>query len=173
MYRLRAPLLLVCCVVLAACHHATIDLGVTPSTETVHEPWANSWILGLVPPSIVETAGKCTSGVAKVETQRTFLNGLVGILTLGIYTPMEIKVTCAMGSSADAESPQADFTIDDEATAPRECSGVEAGRLGRTSLSALRNIRRPRCRRVFTVCSFISRICATSDPAMLWILPTV
>ena len=117
MYRLRAPLLLVCCLVFAACHHATIDMGVTPSTETIHEPWANSWIYGLVPPSSVETASKCTSGVAKVETQRTFLNGLVGILTLGIYTPMEIKVTCAMGGSADSESPQADFTIDNEATA--------------------------------------------------------
>ncbi len=92
-------------------------MGVTPSTETIHEPWANSWIYGLVPPSSVETASKCTSGVAKVETQRTFLNGLVGILTLGIYTPMEIKVTCAMGGSADSESPQADFTIDNEATA--------------------------------------------------------
>jgi hypothetical protein len=38
--------------------------------------------------------------VAKVETRHSFLNQLVGILTLGIYTPMHIKVTCAAGGSA-------------------------------------------------------------------------
>lgn len=117
MSRLRSPLLVVCCVVFAACHHATIDMGVTPSTETIHQQWANSWVLGLVPPNTVETASRCTSGVAKVETQRSFLNSLVGMLTLGIYTPMEIKVTCAMGGSADAGSPKSDFTIDTGATA--------------------------------------------------------
>jgi len=86
-------------------------MGVTPSTETIHEPWANSWILGLVPPSTIETAEKCTSGVSKVETQWSFLNGLVAILTLGIYTPMEIKVTCAAASSADSPE-QVDLSID-------------------------------------------------------------
>ena len=117
MCRIRFPLLVVCCVVFAACHHATIDMGVAPSTETIHQPWANSWIGGLVPPNTVETASKCTSGVAKVETQRSFLNLLVGILTIGIYTPMEIKVTCAIGGSADADLPQVDFTIDKDANA--------------------------------------------------------
>jgi hypothetical protein len=39
------------------------------------------------------------------------LNGLVGILTLGIYTPMEIKVTCA---AAGGDSPdQVDLSIED------------------------------------------------------------
>jgi Bor protein len=48
-----------------------------------------------VPPSTVSTAEKCPKGVAKVETQHTFLNQLVGALTLEIYTPMQIRVTCA------------------------------------------------------------------------------
>jgi hypothetical protein len=30
-----------------------------------------------------------------VETRLSFLNQLVGFLTLGIYTPMDIRVTCA------------------------------------------------------------------------------
>jgi hypothetical protein len=30
-----------------------------------------------------------------VETQQSFANQLVGILTLGIYTPMDIRATCA------------------------------------------------------------------------------
>ncbi len=103
------------CVALVACHHATIDTGLEPSLRTIHEPWANSWIAGLVPPNTVETAEKCASGVSRVETQRTFLNGLVGILTLGIYTPMEIKVTCA-ASSAAAMPDQADVSIGEGAS---------------------------------------------------------
>ena len=103
------------CVVVGACHHAVIDTGLTPSTQTIHEPWANSWIYGLVPPSKVETAEGCAAGVARVETQRTFLNGLVGLLTFGIYTPMEIKVTCAASSNGDAPE-QVDLSIEDGAS---------------------------------------------------------
>ena len=84
-------------IVLSGCYHATVETGVTPSTEVIDQPFASSWIYGLVPPKTVATAERCSNGVAKVETQHSFLNQLVGILTLGIYTPMAIKVTCAEG----------------------------------------------------------------------------
>jgi hypothetical protein len=80
------------------CYHATIETGVAPSTQTVSKGWASSWIYGLVPPSTVETTSKCPFGVAKVETQHTFPNLLVGFITLGIYTPMSIVATCAEGA---------------------------------------------------------------------------
>jgi hypothetical protein len=38
--------------------------------------------------------------VAKVETERSFLNGLVGAITWNIYTPMHVLVTCASGPVA-------------------------------------------------------------------------
>ena len=83
------------------CYHATVTTGATPSaTETIDQPFASSWIYGLVPPKTVEAAEKCSSGVAKVETRQSFVNGLVGALTFGIYTPMHIRVTCAARSSA-------------------------------------------------------------------------
>ena len=80
---------------LAGCYHATVETGLTPSPQTIEKKWASSWVYGLVPPSTVETQAKCANGVAKVETQLSFLNQLVGVLTLGIYTPMEITATCA------------------------------------------------------------------------------
>ncbi|HEV7839124.1 MAG TPA: Bor family protein [Gemmatimonadaceae bacterium] len=95
----RKSLPLLFCV-FAACYHATIDTGLTPSAQTIEKPWANGWILGLVPPSPIETAQKCPNGVAKIETQLSFANQLVNFLTLGIYTPMDIKVTCAQGRTA-------------------------------------------------------------------------
>ena len=83
-----------------ACYHATIDTGLTPSTQTIEKGWANGWVYGLVPPSPVETAQKCPNGVAKVDTQLSFANQLVSFLTFGIYTPMDIKVTCAVGRTS-------------------------------------------------------------------------
>jgi Bor protein len=80
---------------LAGCYHATVETGVTPSTVVIDRTFASSWIYGLVPPSITSTKAKCPNGVSKVETQHTFVNQLVGFLTLGIYTPMRITVTCA------------------------------------------------------------------------------
>jgi hypothetical protein len=89
---------------LGACFHATIETGLSPSTNVLEQKWASSWIYGLVPPKTVETASRCPDGVAKVETQLSFLNQVVHILTLGIYTPMDIRVTCAL--PAGTSTPQ-------------------------------------------------------------------
>ena len=43
-------------------------------------------------------AAKICSGaenVVKTETQQTFVNGLLGFITLGIYTPLEARVYCS------------------------------------------------------------------------------
>jgi hypothetical protein len=94
-----------------ACYHATIDMGVEPSNQVIEKSWAAGWIYGLVPPNTVEPASKCPHGVAKVETQLSFLNQLVSFLTLYIYTPMSIKVTCAAAKSADAAPATADLIV--------------------------------------------------------------
>ena len=98
----RIALLVLGALVSQGCYHAVIETGKPPAPETIDKPWATSLIFGLVPPSVTETAQKCPNGVSKVETQQTFLNGVVRFLTFGIYTPMAIKVTCAAKSSADA-----------------------------------------------------------------------
>ena len=61
----------------------------------IDNQWAHGFIFGLVPPSTVSTQAQCAKGVAKVETQISFLNGLAQMLTFSLYTPMSIKVTCA------------------------------------------------------------------------------
>ncbi|MDP1859871.1 MAG: Bor family protein [Gemmatimonadaceae bacterium] len=86
----------------AACYHAQIETGLEPSPQKIEKPWAHGFVYGLVPPSTVETAAKCPSGVAKVETQQSFVNGLANLLTWGIYTPMSITVTCAAKKTASA-----------------------------------------------------------------------
>lgn len=81
----------------AACFHATVETGLAPSTTVVEQSFASGWVFGLVPPNTVSTQAKCTKGVSKVETQHSFVNLLVAFITLNIYTPIDIKVTCAAG----------------------------------------------------------------------------
>jgi len=102
--------------VVGGCYHATIETGLTPSGTVIHESFASCWVYGLVPPSTVATASKCPDGVAIVETQQSFVNGLVGILTFGIYTPMEIKVTCAAKPSAMLHGQEPDLVIPEGAS---------------------------------------------------------
>ena len=87
---------------LTGCYHAVIQTGRPESSDVISIKWANSFVYGLVPPPVLETASRCTNGVAKVETQHSFLNGLVGIITFGIYTPMQLDVTCAARGTASA-----------------------------------------------------------------------
>ena len=90
-------------VAMAGCYHATVETGATPSTQVINKSFASAWIYGLVPPSTVSTAERCPNGVAKIETQLSFVNQVVSFLTLGIYTPMQITVTCAARGSASAD----------------------------------------------------------------------
>ena len=97
------------------CYTATIETGLKPSTVTIEKNWATGWLYGLVPPKTIETAAKCHNGVAKVVTQHSFANLLVVNLTFGIYTPMTIKVTCALPSETSLAEPQNTFEISKDA----------------------------------------------------------
>jgi hypothetical protein len=97
------PLILTAAFLLGGCYHATVVTGLQPSAEVIEKNFASAWIYGLVPPATVETMEQCENGVAKVETQLSFVNQLVGALTAGIYTPMSITVTCAAGDTSDAQ----------------------------------------------------------------------
>ena len=79
------------------CYHVTVVTGAPDGQTTIDQQWQNSFVFGLVPPKEINANGTCTRSVSKVETERSFLNGLVGAITWNIYTPMHTKVTCASG----------------------------------------------------------------------------
>ncbi len=101
---MKIQLLALALLLSAGCYHATVETGLRPGPQTIEVPFAHCWIAGLVPPAVVETMAQCPNGVARVETQQSFVNGLVGVLTFGIYTPMEILVTCAEEGGVDSGS---------------------------------------------------------------------
>jgi hypothetical protein len=105
MGRVRASAAIAAIVALSACYHAVIDTGRPAGKDSINIPWAHSFIFGLIPPAIVDAAQKCPNGVAKVETQHSFLNGLVAVITFSLYTPIQINVACASGGRASIDTP--------------------------------------------------------------------
>lgn len=79
----------------AACYHAVVETGRTAGTTVVSKPWVSTFVFGLVAAQDINVAAECPNGVARVETQQSFLNGLAAAVTFGIYTPQTATITCA------------------------------------------------------------------------------
>ena len=93
--RNRMPALVLGAMLLTGCYHVTVISGTSPSPTVVDKPWQNSFVYGLVPPPELNVKDQCPNGVQKVETETSFVNGLVGALTWSLYTPIHAKITCS------------------------------------------------------------------------------
>lgn len=93
--RTKSYALLLGAAMLTGCYHITVVSGTAPSPTVVDKPWQNSFVYGLVPPPEIDVREQCPNGVQKVETEVSFVNGLVGALTWSLYTPIHARVTCA------------------------------------------------------------------------------
>lgn len=82
------------------CFRQVVQTGRAPSTTVVQQNWVSTWVFGLVAAQPIDARAQCPSGVATVETHTSFANGLVGGLTLGIWTPQSVRITCASGTAA-------------------------------------------------------------------------
>lgn len=119
-----APVLLACCLLLTGCYQARMTTGKEASNTVVEKKWASSFIYGLVP-ARVDVSNECPNGIASAERIFSFPNMLVNTLTLGIYLPQSVKVTCAAeGPMSTSLSPpdRMTFTLPEDAstTAVRE-----------------------------------------------------
>lgn len=81
--------------VLTACYHQVVDTGLPAGETRIARPWTSTFIYGLVPATPIDVRSQCPEGVAIVDTQMSFVNGLVAFVTLGIYTPLSVTVTCS------------------------------------------------------------------------------
>ncbi len=68
--------------------------AVAPEKETITHHFFRFWNsarkLSMQPKFVA-----AQEDVVKTETQQTFVNGLLGFITLGIYTPLEARVYCS------------------------------------------------------------------------------
>ena len=84
---------------LTGCFQQVVQTGRPAGATVIQKKWVPTYIFGLVEAKPIDVRAECPQGVAVVRTGMSFLNGLVGGLTLGIFTPQELTVTCASGSA--------------------------------------------------------------------------
>jgi len=92
--------LALCIALSTACYHQVVQTGRPAGTTTIDKPWVTTWLWGLVPAAEIDVRRECPSGLATVVTEQSFANGLVGALTLGIYTPQHVTITCARSTAS-------------------------------------------------------------------------
>lgn len=79
------------------CYRAAVSTGLEAAAEPNRQSrWTHSWFAGLIGPGDFAAADFCGGGnAAVVETKHTFLNLLVETVTLFVYAPVTVTVTCA------------------------------------------------------------------------------
>ncbi len=73
-----------------------LNNGVTVNPQETKT--ANFFVSGIGQSDTIDAAKVCGSAdkVVKTEVQQTFVNGLLGFITFGIYTPREARVYCSI-----------------------------------------------------------------------------
>jgi hypothetical protein len=78
-----------------------------PPGGAKYEEKGNFFLWGLVGEKEVDLKKLCPAGPARWQNQQTFVDGLIGTVTLGIYIPRTINVECtggkAMQSTVDGD----------------------------------------------------------------------
>jgi len=96
--------LLAACVLLTGCWQAKVTTNKEPGSTVVQDKWAPSFLYGLVGAK-VDVSGECPNGIASAERIIRVPNGIVGLITLNIYFPQTVTVTCAAGGSMSSAVP--------------------------------------------------------------------
>ena len=83
-----------------ACFHQVVQTGRPAGMTVVQYKWVSTWVFGLVEAKPIDARVACPKGVATIDTQTSFLNGVAGILTIGIWDPQTVTITCSTGTAA-------------------------------------------------------------------------
>ena len=99
----------------SGCFKQVVRTGRPAGQTVIDRPWVSTWVWGLVQAKEIDVRAQCPAGVAIVETETSFVNGLVGALTWGIYTPQHVRITCA-GGGAPVPNDALELAVENGAT---------------------------------------------------------
>lgn len=93
----KKVLLTVLAILITGCAQQSFTIEKKPSVSQKEVITHHFFLSGLGQKKTVDAAAICgtAENVVKTETQQTFINGLLGFVTLGIYTPLEARVYCS------------------------------------------------------------------------------
>lgn len=86
---------------LGGCETVTYRTRLPPNGRRV-ERNAPFFLGGLVGHPVFDLTEMCPGGPARWYDQKTFLNGFLGWVTFGIYTPLSVVVYCSNGLPPDS-----------------------------------------------------------------------
>lgn len=103
----RCAALLAACTALSTtgCYRATF-IEPNGRAGVVHEEWTDFFLFGLVGDADFDVRDFCAAEPVKLRTGGNFGTGVVAIVTLGIYTPRKVYITC--DASDPGNKPAAD-----------------------------------------------------------------
>src|SRR5215207_5954732 len=85
----------------SGCYKATFYKNASVVKGEEHEEWTDFFVFGTVGSEHIDVKKFCPNGeAALVRTGGNVGTGLVGALTIGIYTPRKVYVTCAANGPA-------------------------------------------------------------------------
>ncbi len=79
---------------LSGCYTVSYQTKV-PGSGVYKEQRGDYFLWGLVGQQHVFLKQLCPDGVSRWRSQQTFVDGLLGVVTLGIYIPRHVTVECA------------------------------------------------------------------------------
>ena len=95
MSRLRGLIAVGALAMLAGCFNVTYIAKSRAPSAVIHEHKLTFFLGGLVGTEEIPAGQLCPNGVAKVHTQNTFVDMLLTVVTLTIYSPRTAEITCA------------------------------------------------------------------------------
>lgn len=83
-------------ILVSSCSSQTFNINGANGEIPTSQSSQHFFINGIGQEKIINAAEICggVEKIVKVESQQTFLNGFLGVITAGIYTPRDVKIYC-------------------------------------------------------------------------------
>ena len=95
-FQVRTLLFLLLTLAVMGCYRQTfVDKTQLIEQQPNVERWQKNLLFGLVAGPDIHMGEACPSGIAKVEEYFSFTNGVVTVITLGLFSPYTIELYCA------------------------------------------------------------------------------
>jgi hypothetical protein len=115
----------------ASCYRASFYTDPKLVRGLEHDRWTDFFVFGLVGTEQIDVRSFCEGKpIAEVKTGGNFATSLVSALTIGIYTPRKMYVTCAAGpgQSRFGSSRKLQLDLDSAGQPVRAVVSTEGGR---------------------------------------------
>ena len=129
---MRHWLLLLLLIGQAGCYRASFYTDPKLVRGLEHDRWTDFFVLGLVGTEVIDVRNFCEGRpIAEIKTGGNFATAFVSAVTIGIYTPRKVYVTCAAGpgkSLFSSSSRKLQLDVDSAGQPVRAVVSTEAGR---------------------------------------------